>query len=504
MVFVLDRRKKPLMPCSERRARILLQRGRAVVHRLRPFTIRLRDRTAEESVLQPLRLKVAPATKATGVALVREDTPGAGTVVFAAEVAHKPGIHAKMLRRAGYRRRRRSANLRYRAPRFDNRHPEPCVVCGGNARHGHKRCRPCAEAGDAPVGLGAREPRLAPTLRSRVDHTRAWVARSCRWAPVSAASVQVGRYDTQALVDPEISGAEYQRGTLRGYEVREYLLEKFGHRCAYCGGLSGDRVLNIDHVVPSSRGGSDRVSNLALACRTCNEAKGSLLPEEWARSLKRARSPLAAARVKGCATVADRLQTPLRGPAAVNATRWAVWRLLAETGLRLEAGTAARTKWNRAQRGLPRGPATDAACVGATTPTALRWAGRMVHVITALGRGRYQRTNTDAHGFPRGYLMRGKTVHGLRSGDLVHAAVRVRVGGGLPRGFVAEAETTGPVVVRASGSFCLGPFDPVRWRACRLLQRADGYAYRLVPLTDDKTGAGDGSRRAGLSDDAAS
>ena len=254
MVLVLDKRKKPLMPCSERRARILLQRGRAVVHRLRPFTIRLRDRTAEESVFQPLRLKMAPATKATGVALVREDAPGAGTVVFAAEVAHKPGVHAKMLRRAGYRRRRRSANMRYRAPRFANRHPEPCFVCGGNAQHGHKRCRPCAEAGDAPVGLGAREPRLPPTLRSRVEHTRTWVARLRRWAPVAAASLQLGHYDTQALQDPEIHGAEYQHGTMRGHEVREYLLEKFGHRCAYCGGQTGDRVLNIDHVVPSSRG----------------------------------------------------------------------------------------------------------------------------------------------------------------------------------------------------------------------------------------------------------
>ena len=491
MVFVLDRRKKPLMPCSERRARILLQRGRAVVHRLRPFTIRLRDRTAGESVLQPLRLKVAPATKVTGGALVRDDGPDAGAVVFAAEIKHKPGIHAKMLRRAGYRRRRRSANLRYRAPRFDNRRPEPCIVCGGNARHGHNRCRRCVEAGDEPAGLGARPPRLAPTLRSRADNTRSWVARLRRWAPVTAASVLLGRYDTQALQDPEVRGVEYQQGTLQGYEVREYLLEKFGHRCVYCGGLSGDPVLNIDHVVPRSREGTDRVSNLALACRACNEAKDDRPPEEWAARLARLHSPLAVARMAGCKAVAGRLQAPLRGPAAVNATRWAVWRVLAQTGLPLEAGTAARTKWNRARLGEPRSPAADAACVGASTPAALRWAGRWVHAITALGRGRYQRTNTDAHGFPRGYLMRGKSVHGLRSGDLVTAGVRHRAGGRLPAAFVAEIEATGPVAVRASGSFRLGPFDPVRWQASRLLQRGDGYAYHVAPLGDT------GARRGG-------
>jgi hypothetical protein len=51
-VFVLDKRKQPLMPCSEKRARLLLERGRARVHRLVPFTIRLVDRTVEASVVQ--------------------------------------------------------------------------------------------------------------------------------------------------------------------------------------------------------------------------------------------------------------------------------------------------------------------------------------------------------------------------------------------------------------------------------------------------------------------
>ena len=405
--------------------------------------------------------------------------------VFAAEIKHKPGIHAKMLRRAGYRRRRRSANLRDRARRFANRHPEPCIVCGGNAQHGRKHCRRCAEAGREPDELGRRVPRLAPTLRSRVDSTRSWVARLRHWAPVTAASVQLGRYDTQALQGPEIRGVEYQHGTLLGYEVREYLLEKFGHRCVYCGGLSRDPVLNIDHVVPRSRGGTDRVSNLALACRSCNEAKDDRPPEEWAARLARLHSPLAVARTAGCAAVVGRLQAPLRGPAAVNATRWAVRRVLGETGLPLEAGTAARTKGNRARLGLPRSPSADAACVGASTPAARRWAGKAVLAIAAQRRGRYQRTNTDAQGFPRGYLMRGKSVHGLRSGDLVRAGVRHRAGRRLPAAFVAEIEATGPVVVRTRGAFHVGPFDPVRWQACRLLQRADGYAYRVVRGGDE-------------------
>src|SRR6266704_2987351 len=49
MVFVLDRHKHPLMPCSPKRARLLLTRGRAVVHRLKPFVIRLKDRTKKRA-----------------------------------------------------------------------------------------------------------------------------------------------------------------------------------------------------------------------------------------------------------------------------------------------------------------------------------------------------------------------------------------------------------------------------------------------------------------------
>ncbi len=71
-VLVLDKRKKPLMPCSEKRARLLLERGRARVHRMVPFTIRLVDRLQEDSSLQPVRLKIDPGSKTTGMALVRE------------------------------------------------------------------------------------------------------------------------------------------------------------------------------------------------------------------------------------------------------------------------------------------------------------------------------------------------------------------------------------------------------------------------------------------------
>ena len=95
---------------------------------------------------------------------------------------------------------------------------------------------------------------------SRVANTATWLSRLQRVAPVASLSLELVRFDTQALVDPEISGVEYQQGTLYGYEVREYLLGKWGRKCAYCG--ANDVPLQIEHLIPRSRGGTMRVDNL--------------------------------------------------------------------------------------------------------------------------------------------------------------------------------------------------------------------------------------------------
>ena len=58
LVLVLDKRMKPLMPCTGKLARLLLERGGAHVHKLMPFTIRLVDRLQEDSVLQPIALTI--------------------------------------------------------------------------------------------------------------------------------------------------------------------------------------------------------------------------------------------------------------------------------------------------------------------------------------------------------------------------------------------------------------------------------------------------------------
>jgi len=246
-VFVVDKHKKPLMPCSLYRAHLLLKRGRAVVHKRYPFTIRIKDRV--DGGMQDVRVKLDPGSKVTGIAVVREGSGNAGTtVLWLAELTHRGRqISEALTARRGFRRRRRNANLRYRAPRFDNR--------------------------TKPAGW------LAPSLRHRIATTMSWVNRLRRLAALTAGAVERVRFDMQLLENPEISGVEYQRGTLVGTEVREYVLEKHGRHCAYCG-VSGV-PLNLDHVIPRARGGSNRPSNLVPACIPCNEDKGAKTAEEF-------------------------------------------------------------------------------------------------------------------------------------------------------------------------------------------------------------------------------
>ena len=204
-VLVLDRNREPLMPCHPARARQLLREGKAAVFRRYPFTIILKERAGGDA--QPVVFKADPGSRTTGVALVADCQRG-GRVVWAAELTHRgQQIRDALLSRRQLRRGRRNRKTRYRPARFDNRR------------------RP--------------EDWLPPSLMSRVHNILTWANRLYRWSPACSISMELVRFDTQALENPEISGVEYQQGELLGYEVREYLLEKWGRKCAYCGAENG-------------------------------------------------------------------------------------------------------------------------------------------------------------------------------------------------------------------------------------------------------------------------
>ena len=433
--FVLSNAGHPLMPCSNARARILIRKGRARVYRLFPFTIQLIDRASGD--IQPVAIKLDPGANTTGVAIVRKD-PNDSTrqsVLHLAEITHRGNaIRKHMIKRAMFRRRRRNANLRYRAPRFDNR--------------------------------TKREDWLPPSLQSRVDNVASWLNRYRKLAPITSIYVESVRFDIQALENPCIEGLEYQRGMLFGAELWEYLFEKWGRRCAYCD--AEGLALEAEHIVPRVCGGSNRVSNLTLACRKCNQQKGSQSvhvfladdPSRLARILSYTKKPLSSA-------------------AAVNVTRKSINRVLYGTGLEVQCSSGGRTKFNRTRLGIPKTHALDAACVGELSQ--LEGWNVPILSIKATGRGSYQRTRLDSFGFPRGYLTRQKAVKGFQTGDLVKATI--------PKGKFKGVHQ-GRLAIRASGYFVIQSSAGnvgTNWKYCKHLMRNDGYTYEIKPSPATQT-----------------
>lgn len=427
MVSVLDKHKKPLDPCSEKRARLLLERGRAVVHKIFPvFTIRLKDRLQDKSVIHPLHAGIDPGSKTTGVSLSMEMENGEKARGLFELVHRGEKIHLNLVKRAALRRARRSRKTRYREARFDNRR--------------------------RPEGW------LPPSVRHRVNSVVSLIRKLSKYFVIGSVNIETARFDTQKMQDAEISGIEYQKGILQGWDVREYVLWKFSHRCVYCG--KTDVPFEIDHVIPKSKGGTDRVSNLVLSCHSCNQKKDDLSLEEFCP--------------EKAESIRKQLKAPLKDAAAMNAIRYRIVDRIRSLGFPVTTSTGSMTKFNRKQFSVPKEHCLDALFSGETREIS-GWENLPVMTITCKGHGIRSRTLLNRFGFPRAILPGQKTFFGFRTGDICKAIVE--------KGRKA-GKYLGRIAVRASGSFNIGTGETVvqgighKW--LKLIQRNDGYSYKQI------------------------
>ncbi|MCW3095556.1 MAG: restriction endonuclease [Chthonomonadaceae bacterium] len=420
-VLVVDKNRSPQNPIHPGEARLLLKAGKAAVLRLFPFVLILKE-AISEPLAEPLAVKIDPGSKTTGIAVVQGDK-----VVWAAELSHRgQAIKKALQQRSAIRRGRRTRKTRYRKCRLLNR--------------------------SRPQGW------LAPSLLHRVQTVHTWVQKLCRYAPVAGLAQELVKFDTQAMDNPEISGVEYQQGTLTGYEVREYLLAKWGRQCAYCG--KKDTPFEIDHILPKSREGSNRISNLCLACRECNQKKDNLCVQEFLKD-----KPLV------LASLLKQAKSPLKDAAAMNATRWKLLQTLQGMGLPVETGSGGLTKWNRTRFGLEKTHWLDAACVGEVET--LRVKVNQPLLIQCGGHGTRQACRTNKYGFPSRHKSRSNLHFGFQTGDIVKAIVTQGKKIGVHLGKVA---------CRATGKFNIstpkGLVQGISHRFCRLMHHKDGYAYQ--------------------------
>lgn len=235
-------RGRPLMPCTQRKARILLKEDRAVIYKYNPFTIQLTYATGEAG--QDCHIGIDTGSKHIGMAVTSEDK-----VLFKGEIELRQDVKSNIDAKRIYRRGRRNRKTRYRKPRFLNRR------------------RP--------------DKWLPPSLQNRINHTFHWVDALCGLVPNPTLHIEVGKFDTAKMISPEINGVDYQHGQTYGfYDERYFVFARDNYTCQVCGKSKG-KILQTHHIIYRSNGGTDRVDNLITVCTDChtsaNHKKGGIL-----------------------------------------------------------------------------------------------------------------------------------------------------------------------------------------------------------------------------------
>ena len=233
-VFVLNMRGEPLMPCSQRKARLLLKSNKAVIYKYNPFTIQLTYATGEAK--QECRIGIDTGSKHIGIAITSEDK-----VLFKGEVELRQDVKSNLDTKRIYRRNRRNRKTRYRKPRFLNR----------------KRA----------------DKWLPPSLQNRIDHTFHWIDAFSNLVPNPTLHIEVGKFDTAKMINPEINGVDYQHGQAYGFfDERYFVFARDNYTCQCCGKSKG-KILQTHHIIYRSNGGTDRVDNLITVCIDCHTSK---------------------------------------------------------------------------------------------------------------------------------------------------------------------------------------------------------------------------------------
>lgn len=234
LVYVLSKKGKPLMPCSCRKARLLLKEGKAKVVNRMPFTIKLKF--GSSGYKQQITLGVDAGSKVVGLSATTEKSE-----LYSGELHLRKNIVDLIATRKQYRRTRRSQKTRYREPRFLNR------------------------VSTKKKGW------LAPSILNKIQSHEAIVKAIHKILPISKVVVEVASFDIQKIKDDKISGAGYQQGDQLGFmNVREYVLFRDGHSCVICKGRSKDKILNVHHIESRKTGGNSP-GNLATLCKSCHD-----------------------------------------------------------------------------------------------------------------------------------------------------------------------------------------------------------------------------------------
>lgn len=453
MVIVIDKNKKPLSFMSEKRAQQMLNEGRATIHMLFPFIIRMKDIDVRDCETHEFKIKVDPGSKYTGIAI----TDLNNNVYFKANLEHRgQAVVSGLEKRKGNRRDRR------------------------NRKTGYRRCK---FKKNQKVQTNRPEGWLPPSIISIENNIINFIKKIMKYINIVECVIEDVSLDMQKLENPNIKNWEYQHGTLEGITIKEYLHNKYGYTCQYCNGASGDKQIEIEHKNSKANNGSNKIDNLTLACHTCNQAKGKLNLVDWYEKLKISNKKL------------DQVRVPYVEKAIkdqpIKAKNYGAWvnsyhkKLIEDINMfefqNVELSDGITTAYNRKKHNIQKEHYNDAICIG-NIPETFKDYTTVVYKIKATGRGNRIKGKPNECGIlNKNNIAKHKvyqdpeTKEFFQTGDIC----KIEIPKGKYKGsYVAR------ISIRHTGKFDFKDKNKNRittdCKNCTVIQKANGYNYEMV------------------------
>ena len=342
--------------------RHLLKSGVAKVVRYEPFTVMiLRD---VGHCVQEVTLGVDTGSRHIGLSASTEKKE-----LYSAQVELRDDVSELLTARREFRRARRGRKHNwYRPSRWQNRANEK-----GNAA-------------------------LPPSVRHKADsHIRA-IRFVCKILPVQKIVVEIGKFDSQKLKNPEIQGEQYQQGTLAGWEnLKAYAKYRDGYKCRACGNSKHkDGVrLEVHHIIRKADGGTDVPENVVTLCHDCHDAH-----HNHGKKLKFRRPP------------------QHKGEAHMNAMRNRLMREIYNFCVKVRFTYGYKTAMTRREHGIEKSHTSDAYCIAGNFAAERNGCNRYLHKFVRRHNRQLHKTTILKGGYRKANQC-PREVFGYRLNDVV-------------------------------------------------------------------------------------
>lgn len=234
--FVLDYDGKPLSPTKENKGWFLIRKGRAILEKKYPMTIRLNKRIEDKDLdKSKMHIGIDDGSKHVGLSMVQEGQKR-NKVVFKSTVELRQDVKKLLEKRKGLRRVRRNEK-RHRPSRFNNR---------------------------------GKKGFLAPTIKQKKQSIIRVLKELNKHIRINHIHLEDVSIDARALTDGyKPYKWQYTKSNRLDENIRKATIIRDNNTCQMC--KKKNTQMEVHHIVPKRLNGSNSIHNLITLCKSCHK-----------------------------------------------------------------------------------------------------------------------------------------------------------------------------------------------------------------------------------------